>query len=272
MIPIKPKKNMTFGKVPFTDWANVLSKHGGVCKHFLWNIQNWNIVDNLVLSRREDIEYVEKYPKMYPNIFAPNIYTFDILDNHMEFIHWMQVFKLTEFIPKVYSDIEPIQFPCILKRNGRWNSGKGTSIIKFKREIKPGICQEIIYGDTEYTAHLALKNGVLLHSLIYKGKLPTEDHIKRTPFTEYEKVEHDISPILKILKDLNYTGICCPNYKIVDGVIKIFEINPRIGGSLIYSPDLEDFLNTVKSKLWWGEVCSGEKYVDVKNSRIVRKS
>jgi hypothetical protein len=41
-------------------------------------------------------------------------------------------------------------------------------------------------------------------------------------------------PILfaEILKKLDYKGTCCFNFKIEDGAPRIFEINPRFGGSL----------------------------------------
>jgi predicted ATP-grasp superfamily ATP-dependent carboligase len=38
----------------------------------------------------------------------------------------------------------------------------------------------------------------------------------------------------KILLKINFRGICCIDYKIVNNKPIIFEINPRFGGSAIY--------------------------------------
>lgn len=35
-----------------------------------------------------------------------------------------------------------------------------------------------------------------------------------------------------MLRQINYDGICCVNYKVEEGLPKVLEINPRVGGSL----------------------------------------
>ncbi len=44
-----------------------------------------------------------------------------------------------------------------------------------------------------------------------------------------------------ILQIAGFTdGTCCVDYKVVDGIPKIFEVNPRFGWSLLY--DLGNYL------------------------------
>ena len=53
------------------------------------------------------------------------------------------------------------------------------------------------------------------------------------------EVNHDkfLNDFENILSLMNYQGICCFNYKILDGKPKIFEINPRFGGTMPYFID-----------------------------------
>ncbi len=57
--------------------------------------------------------------------------------------------------------------------------------------------------------------------------------------TRRKKVDHSHLHNLfeMILNQLEYQGICCFNYKILESTVKIFEINPRYGGTMT------DFIN-----------------------------
>jgi carbamoylphosphate synthase large subunit len=43
----------------------------------------------------------------------------------------------------------------------------------------------------------------------------------------------DLNLFAAMLRSINFDGLCCINYKIVDGRPFIFEINPRFGASLV---------------------------------------
>jgi predicted ATP-grasp superfamily ATP-dependent carboligase len=45
------------------------------------------------------------------------------------------------------------------------------------------------------------------------------------------------------MKDLNYSGGCCIDFKFVDDIIYIFEINPRFGGGLFTLGIFHDFIS-----------------------------
>ena len=56
-----------------------------------------------------------------------------------------------------------------------------------------------------------------------------------------KNIEDDIT---KVLITINFTGFVCIDFKIVNNKIKIFEINPRLGETIVYN-DLPEFLDLV---------------------------
>ena len=49
------------------------------------------------------------------------------------------------------------------------------------------------------------------------------------------------------MRDLDYTGTCCINYKLADGVPMLFEINPRFGATLC--ADINPYLDAYLASL-----------------------
>jgi carbamoylphosphate synthase large subunit len=49
-----------------------------------------------------------------------------------------------------------------------------------------------------------------------------------------------------IIKHLNYSGPCNIDFKLINGTPKIFEINPRLGGSLMVSENLSALTQILK--------------------------
>lgn len=49
--------------------------------------------------------------------------------------------------------------------------------------------------------------------------------------------EHYKDLFENILNNIDYHGLCCIDYKLVDDEVKLFEINPRYGFSLIHFLD-----------------------------------
>jgi carbamoylphosphate synthase large subunit len=170
--------------------------------------------------------------------------TIKMLSNKSEFVDFMINSGLGNYIPKRY---DSIQYPCVLKRN-RSMFGQQTYIINSKHDIPSGIkiqkihknylIQEPIIGPCEYTTDILAKNGkIYMYTTLkycYKSSLYVmgTDLISSGKFIETlpEKVYNVFAAIVK---KVNYSGFCNIDYKITeDGIPKIFEINPRCGGSL----------------------------------------
>ena len=112
------------------------------------------------------------------------------------------------------------------------------------------ILQEYINSEYLYVAHILCNNGVIVMSKIYYKQNPEKYYISKGSIIDYNTRdincdEYDI--FSKILKLNNYHGVCCIDYTIdSNNKIKIFEINPRFGGSLIENEkDLNLFILTM---------------------------
>ena len=95
--------------------------------------------------------------------------------------------------------------------------------------------QKFISGTSEYSTHILFNHQRIVRSITLEymfekdGSISGKDEkfgVKMHPSCPYLDLFTDI------LNSINYEGICCFNYKIVDNQPNIFEINPRFGGNL----------------------------------------
>jgi hypothetical protein len=143
------------------------------------------------------------------------------------------------YIPKLCTVCEP---PYILKKRiGSW--GKECWMVRDKKEeaalrdqvTDPAFYrQEIIRGRSEFATHILFANDRIVKSLDIKYEFDTDIPIKGQDKALYTVVGkcHFLDLFAKILRSIGFEGLCCVNYKVVDGRPYIFEINPRFGGTL----------------------------------------
>jgi hypothetical protein len=94
-------------------------------------------------------------------------------------------------------------------------------------------CQLMVPGSTEYASHVLVKNGRILFDLTLKYLYDCEFPIKgKNPSTTTIVQSRHVRLFERILNDISYSGLCCFNYKELNGRAMIIEINPRFGGSL----------------------------------------
>lgn len=177
----------------------------------------------------------------------------DILNcfrDKIKFYNYMKENEFNDYIPKTYDNII---FPCILKLNVS-NYGKSTYIINNKMDIpnnidlnKYLIC-EIIKGDIEYATHIFAINGNIIIDLTIEHKF--DESIFVFGSKKYPKLSNKIKTntyvltvFKKLIKKCNYNGIMCIDYKIINNIPKIFEINPRVGASLIRTNNINLFID-----------------------------
>jgi carbamoylphosphate synthase large subunit len=133
-------------------------------------------------------------------------------------------------------------YPYILKKKiDAW--GKNSHVISNKQqeqafshllESTDYFCQEFIPGRHEYATHILVKDGRIVCSLNIKYTFDSCTPIKGKDQPAYLAVSR--CPYLELFSDIlnaiGFEGLCCINYKAVDGHPYVFEINPRFGGSL----------------------------------------
>jgi carbamoylphosphate synthase large subunit len=145
-----------------------------------------------------------------------------------------------------------IVYPCIFKLAITYN-GNGSYICNNKLQLQElelrnrnYFIQEFISGKIEYAGHFFVLNGNIKYSTCYQATYNSHDYIQTHRIKNYKKIPNfNFTSISQIFTILNYTGFACIDFKIVDDKIKIFEINPRMGGSIVH--DKEDFHNIILS-------------------------
>lgn len=163
------------------------------------------------------------------------------------------------YIPPTYFT-EPINFPCIMKPTND-SGGKNTFIFKNKEEYENStvkftsnfIIQDYIFKKYIGAAHILCNHGKIMMSTIYYSELPQQYYIKKGSLTDYKTRKlstFEIGIFTRILKNVSYHGLCCIDYAFnnMDGSdLKIYEINPRLGGSLYHNTaDFTMFLQCIE--------------------------
>jgi carbamoylphosphate synthase large subunit len=167
-----------------------------------------------------------------------------------------------QYVPKTWTNPADSTFPCVIKRHNL-SGGKGIKILESMQELRKSLSdpefsgkqyffQEITPGDTEYVCHIVALKGEILFIKYFEYIMPGPEIIRswdsQTIKTNHgPNLNHQISVTFKeVIKHLNYSGPCNIDFKIIDGFPKIFEINPRLGGSLMVSKNLSVLTQIIK--------------------------
>lgn len=156
-----------------------------------------------------------------------------------------------EFIPVMNGAVE---YPYVLKkRTDEW--GVNTHIIANKEQEKnhasassnPEYFRQVfIPGREEYATHIIFKNGKIICSANIKYIFDNQTPIKGKDkiITSEPSPCPYIPSFSAMLKSIDFSGICCINYKVFNNQAFIIEINPRIGGSLCkFFSEFVDYIN-----------------------------
>jgi hypothetical protein len=187
----------------------------------------------------------------------PDVRSIDTLGSKAAFAAYVEANGLAHLCPKTYASSADAAFPCVLKRVDL-NGGNGVAIVSSYLELQsrleqdpwdghPFILQSFVTGATEYVTHCVCENGQILWHCSFAYELNPLETI-RTPVNvntvrSVTATPFSLSQIKEFLSPLAYTGPCNVNYKFSDGEkIVVFEINPRLGGSLML-PQNVDYLH-----------------------------
>lgn len=243
----------------YNTWINVLKNNSYLEAHLL----NFNNPTNLILyAKKHGIEYIygQKYNAqkfLFQNrrilrdnglkFIVNNLETVMTLLNKKKFYESMENNNLDIYIPTYYKNIDDIKFPCITKEISSSN-GENIEIVNSLEElgIKDNyVINEYITGDTEYATNILYKDNIL-EEITYEKSYTSKKYVLNKD-TKYKMIDKKIicpckEEFTKILKRIIPKGeylTCCIDYKIKDGIPKIFEINVRFGYTLgRYEKDL----------------------------------
>jgi carbamoylphosphate synthase large subunit len=169
-----------------------------------------------------------------------------------------------QYVPKTWTNPADSTFPCVIKRRNL-SGGEGIQILKSIQELyavlfdsefsgKQYFFQEFVSGDVEYVCHIVALKGEIIFSNYFEYAMPNPEMVRgwNSPITITNRgtnLNYQVSiAFKKIVKYLDYSGPCNIDFKLINGDPKIFEINSRLGGSLMLSenrPVLVQILNII---------------------------
>ncbi|MBV8976671.1 MAG: hypothetical protein JO261_03230 [Alphaproteobacteria bacterium] len=159
-------------------------------------------------------------------------------------------------VPQVYG--AEVEYPFIYKKR-RDLAGINSKVIvdgaarrAFEATVETGdyFKQHYVGGRLEYTTHLLCKDGQVLFDRTVEFRFDRDYFVRGVNFAANSIVSRP-TPFAQvfaaIVEKLRYTGTCCFNFKIEGGMPRLFEVNPRAGGSLRL--DLNAYLDAYLSPL-----------------------
>ena len=152
-----------------------------------------------------------------------------VLEHYPSFLDFMEA-RFPGWTPRRVSDGE-------IYRREKSLGGDGVSV----GPVAGATIQiEAIRGRIEHVLHGAYLAGEPIATITGTIDLGDDLVIKRGAIG-YERCA-DIAELDQVFRVIGYTGFACVNFKMHDGVPKIFEINPRLGGSLVLGPDFDELM------------------------------
>ena len=172
----------------------------------------------------------------------PDVETVRICMCKRRFSQYVLANNLTQYAPKTYTDEELDGSLRIVKPYSR-NSGSGMRITRdvSKHEYKTHVVQEYLPNRDEFCAFIVANKGRIVYCSVIQSTFSDSVHIKKA--VSAEDVANNrivlldpkhIDILEMFLLPCSYTGVCNIDFLIHKDVVKVLEINPRLGGSLMY--------------------------------------
>jgi len=199
-------------------------------------------------------DHVASRPQRYATL-APTPAALATLRDKGAFAAYACTHGLGHLTPPVYPTLDAAIFPCVLKRTDL-NGGQGVEVADSRPHAEQLLSAEPFVGHScifqafvsvsaEYVAHCVCRDGRLLWHRVYAYERADRAVIRR-PHPVWHTHPASVSGSLlqsleSFLAPLEYSGPCNIDFAIDDGGrAVVFEINPRLGGSLMRPENLAD--------------------------------
>jgi predicted ATP-grasp superfamily ATP-dependent carboligase len=253
-----------FGKCS-NDWMNALNEslipefsiYTKLNINEIKNVYDINELAKMDLSSAYVIPLMEKHMIQLYNkkikAIMPIIDHVNIFSCKKMFSSYVKTYFLEQYTPKVYNSIDEVNDNGIyIIKPYELNNGSSMFIKKSLDETDfcNKIVQEYIENTVEYSSYTVTKNGKIIKCITYECAFDNVQHIKRYPentngMTKVELDEKYVKQLELFFLPLGYNGISNTDFIIHNGQVKVFEINPRLGGGLLRSNkcDVVEMLN-----------------------------
>ncbi len=162
---------------------------------------------------------------------------------------------LARFCPQHYASPDEVGFPCVVKRRDL-NGGNGVALAEGPERLRqllgmapwaghPILLQAYELARHQYATHAICRDGRLVKHLSYRQTILDGDVIRRGGqrilCESFDPSAEHLDAMERMLVPLGYSGPCCVDYTLrANGSLCVFEINPRLGGSLMRPENLWD--------------------------------
>jgi len=166
-----------------------------------------------------------------------------------------------DFIPRLYEPGDA-PFPYIIKRReDQW--GMNSYLVRNPQEEQdhanligdPGFfLQTYVSGTQEYATHILAVDGRIIFGTTIISETASDFYVRgaRSSPNSFclSREPRWVDAFAGVISRIGYTGTCCIDYKITNGLPRIFEINPRFGWSLHMDINeyLHAYLNALRSR------------------------
>jgi ATP-grasp domain len=202
------------------------------------SFQRYDIVVPLSLSA---LEQARRHSSLKNALPLPTADSVRLCDDKFEFNQALINAGFGRYIPRTAQGLV-LKPPYLLKKRIGW-WGNGCYIIRNRDDEQTHLerindpeyfCQEIIPGPAEFATHILFVNGSIVKALNIKYEFASDTPIKGQDPILYKVIHR--CPYLRlfarVLRAIQFEGLCCVNYKVANGQPFLLEINPRFGGSL----------------------------------------
>lgn len=204
---------------------------------------------SILVAEDASANVIKDIPGLFPSAEV------SIMEDKWVAYNWFNSHGYQAYLPK---SKQPDDFPFVLKKPCS-RGGEQVFLVNNKKEmdaikgnLEKIIIQDYIASDYEYVYHfLALEGKVVIERCYQhdfreiskqngnytRGKGCHNQNIKK-----YNLPKKHLDIFSSIIKELNFVGFGCFDFKLKDGSLYIIELNTRMGGSLVfYNDKMNDF-------------------------------
>lgn len=216
-----------------------------------------------------------------PSIIAmPSLSIINTFRCKNAFYNYIVSNNLQNYVANTYQNTNDVTYLPIIVKPFSMNSGSGMFIIDNTTEtlcmandelvkyiedicLKKNInnlaenkylIQDYIVSPYEYVAHIVANQGKIVLCITYECNYNSNNYIKgpvsNNDLKNMKKITLDtehVDKLEELLKPCNFTGVCNIDFKIIYGNLKVFEINPRLGGSLTLYGNTDDLIEILNA-------------------------
>lgn len=198
-------------------------------------------------------------PKRFRSLF-PSTETVNLLSDKRAFSQYLASQQLQHLAPMIFS-LENVAFPCVVKRLNL-NAGNGVEVAQDAASLAdlmtqdpwaghPIVIQEYIASEFDFVTHAVCRGGHFIWSCTYQLSIDPPGAIQRPSNTiarrKFEAGIDTLRTLESLIAPLEYDGPINFDYKLTEDGLRIIEINPRLGGSLIVPENVDDLAGALSA-------------------------